>query len=255
MSRPLPQRLLDLAADRALGELSPEDARELDALIAEHGDDVLLELELAAAEVELAYHAAAGVEPLPADLRARLVDEGVQLVAAQAQPRPALRPTPSPAPRPVAAWLLAAAAAVLAVIGWWPKAAPTPAPSAPDVGEVYAALRAAPDAIVHDWAATEHAPGASGDVVWSQDEQRGVMHIRGLFRNDPTVEQFQLWIIDGTQAHPIDGGVFDVEGDDVLIPIDAKLAVADPTAFAITVEKPGGVVVSSQERVVLLAAL
>ena len=45
------------------------------------------------------------------------------------------------------------------------------------------------------------------------------------------------------------------EGDDVLIPIDAKLAVADPKAFAVTVEKPGGVVVSTQDRVVLLAAL
>jgi anti-sigma-K factor RskA len=116
-------------------------------------------------------------------------------------------------------------------------------------------LRATPGAIVHDWAATEHAPGAAGEVVWSPGEQRGVLRIRGLFRNDPGVEQFQLWIIDGAQQHPIDGGVFDVAGDDVLIPIDARLTVVDPKAFAVTVEKPGGVVVSAQERVVLLAAL
>ncbi|HVS19939.1 MAG TPA: anti-sigma factor [Planctomycetota bacterium] len=248
MKHDLPQRLLDLAADRALGSLSPDEQRELDALLAEHGDDALLELELAAAELELEHLDDQGVqqvEPLPAALRERLVREGLELVGARA-----LRPTPAPAPRPLAPWLLAAAAAALAVVGWWPRAA-----IESDTSRVYAELRALPGAMVHEWAATEHAPGAAGEVVWSQDQQRGVMRIRGLFHNDPTVEQFQLWIIDGTQEHPIDGGVFDVVGDEVLIPIDAKLAVADPKAFAVTVEKPGGVVVSAQERVVLLAAL
>ena len=39
--------------------------------------------------------------------------------------------------------------------------------------------------------------------------------------------------------------MFDVTKDgEVIIPIDAKLAVASPAAFAITVERPGGVVVS-----------
>lgn len=252
MKHELPQRLLDLAADRALGELSSEEQRELDALLAEHGDDALLELELAAAELELGHFDdldEQAAEPLPAALRARLVSEGEALVSART---PARLPTSTPAPRPTSAapWLLAAAAAVLAVVGWWPRAS---GPS--DTLQLYATLRADPSAIVHDWAATEHSPGAGGEVVWSQDRQRGVMSIRGLFANDPTIEQFQLWIIDGTQEHPIDGGVFDVVGDEVLIPIDAKLAVADPKAFAVTVEKPGGVVVSAQERVVLLAAL
>jgi len=244
MKPPIPQRLLDLAADRALGELSPEEERELDLLLAEHGDDALLELELAAAEVELA-HLGGHVEPLPAGLRARLVSQGRELVGVDAP-----RLAPVPAPRSLTPWLLAAAAAVLAVVGWWPRASVERGPQ-----QVLVEVSRAPDAIRHDWAATEHAPGANGEVVWSQSEQRGVMRIRGLFRNDPTVEQFQLWIIDGTQEHPIDGGVFDVDGEDVLIPIDAKLAVADPKAFAVTVEKPGGVVVSAQERVVLLAAL
>lgn len=244
MNRDLPQRLLDLAADRALGATTPEEERELDALLAEHGEDALLELELAAAELGLA-HVEGADEPLPEDLRRRLVLQGQALVGARSPSA-----APRPRPRPLAPWILAAAAAVLAVAGWWPRGA-----GEPDAGLLYAQLRAAPGAIVHEWAATEHAPGASGEVVWSQDRQSGVLRIRGLFRNDPGVEQFQLWIIDGTQQHPIDGGVFDVAGDDVLIPIDAKLAVADPKAFAVTVEKPGGVVVSAQERVVLLAAL
>jgi anti-sigma-K factor RskA len=244
MNSNLPQRLLDLAADRALGELSAEEAAELDALLAEHGEDALLELELAAAELELA-HVEGAVAPLPAALRARLVREGHALFDARAP-----RVASTPAPRPLAPWLLAVAAAVLAVVGWWPRAA-----TESDPRRAFAELRATPGAIVHAWAATEHAPGAAGEVVWSQDQQRGVLRIQGLFRNDPSVEQFQLWIIDSTQEHPIDGGVFDVDGDDVLIEIDAKLAVGDPKAFAVTVEKPGGVVVSAQERVVLLAAL
>jgi anti-sigma-K factor RskA len=244
MRRELPQRLLDLATDRALGAISAEEERELDALLAEHGEDALLELELAAAELELA-HLGSASDPLPEDLRRRLVLQGEALVGGRTP-----RTAPLARSRPVAAWILAAAAAVLAVAGWWPRGE-----GAPDAGLLYAQLRAAPGAIVHEWAATEHAPGASGEVVWAQDRQSGVLRIRGLFRNDPTVEQYQLWIIDGTQQHPIDGGVFDVAGDDVLIPIDAKLAVVDPKAFAVTVEKPGGVVVSTQERVVLLAAL
>ena len=41
---------------------------------------------------------------------------------------------------------------------------------------------------------------------------------------------------------------------EVIIPIEAKLAVAKPKLFAITVEKPGGVVVSKRERIVLTAS-
>ena len=37
------------------------------------------------------------------------------------------------------------------------------------------------------------------------------------------------------------------------MPITAKLAVHTPTLFAVTLEKPGGVVVSSRKRLVLAA--
>ena len=73
--------------------------------------------------------------------------------------------------------------------------------------------------------------------------------------NDPSQEQYQLWIIDPERdAEPIDGGVFDVASSgEVVVPIQAKLKVLKPAAFAITIEKPGGVVVSTQERLPLLA--
>ena len=52
-----------------------------------------------------------------------------------------------------------------------------------------------------------------------------------------------------------DGGVFDVPpgGGDVVVPIRVKLGVTRPKLFAVTVEPPGGVVVSNRERIPLLA--
>ncbi|WP_010584080.1 anti-sigma factor [Schlesneria paludicola] len=100
--------------------------------------------------------------------------------------------------------------------------------------------------------------GAEGDVVWSPSQQQGFMRFRGLAINVPTVEQYQLWIFDKNQSDktPIDGGVFDITSDqEVIIPIQAKLRVQDAYLFAITIEKPGGVVVSSRERLPLLAAV
>ena len=48
------------------------------------------------------------------------------------------------------------------------------------------------------------------------------------------------------------GGVFDVQGGDVVVPIRAAIRVFEPTLFAVTVERPGGVVVSKRERVIAL---
>ena len=103
---------------------------------------------------------------------------------------------------------------------------------------------------------------ARGDIVWDARQQRGFMRFKTLPANDPTKEQYQLWIFDVAQdeRYPIDGGVFDIgaatrdpAGGDYIVPIQAKLHVDRPTMFAITIEKPGGVVVSSREQLPLLA--
>ena len=70
-------------------------------------------------------------------------------------------------------------------------------------------------------------------------------------------QQYQLWIVDPERAaQPVDGGVFDVQAGtrEVIIPINAKLAVNNPAAFAITLEKPGGVVVSAGPLLVVASA-
>jgi hypothetical protein len=174
----------------------------------------------------------------------------------------------------VAPWLLAAACFAFAITAWFvrepaptvfttppppstPSSAPPPPPRAPTFAEQRELMLARGDAVTAEWTATKDpaAKGATGDVVWSPTEQMGFMRFRGLAANDPKVSQYQLWIFDKTQdaKTPIDGGVFDVDSTtgDVLVPITAKLRVKGPTLFAVTIERPGGVVVSKRERIVV----
>ena len=177
---------------------------------------------------------------------------------------------PSRAPM-IAAYLAAAAAIALAVgaVLWARQQEPkvitkevekVVMPSTPTPSEARAQLLAtASDITTLAWTATEDpaAKGASGDVVWSESQQRGFMRFVGLAVNDPKQLQYQLWIFDKhrDQAFPVDGGVFDITpAGEVIVPISAKLPVGEPVLFAVTVEKPGGVVVSKRERIVVTAA-
>ncbi len=109
-----------------------------------------------------------------------------------------------------------------------------------------------------DWTPTAY-PGMQtvrGDVVWSDSKQEGYMRFVGLPTNDPRQQVYQLWIFAANQeeAHPVDGGVFNVNANgEVVIPITAKLFVQRPSLFAITIEKPGGVVVSKRDKLALVA--
>lgn len=151
-------------------------------------------------------------------------------------------------------WLAVAAALVLAVIGWWPSAAETPLA---EQREVLLAAGFEPVA----WSVSEDpaAAGASGDVIWDPRAQQGVMRFSALAANEPTRFQYQLWIFDAArdERYPVDGGVFDIPAGsgEVLVPIRAKLPVSNAVLFTVTVEAPGGVVVSSRERIVLQAEL
>ena len=114
-------------------------------------------------------------------------------------------------------------------------------------------------AIQRPWRAGGDGTGerVRGEVVWDEDSQTGYMRFVNLRRNEPNAEQYQLWIFDGTrdERFPVDGGVFDIPRRDgeVIVPIHAKLRVRVPLAFAITVERPGGVVVSDRSRVAAIA--
>jgi hypothetical protein len=95
-----------------------------------------------------------------------------------------------------------------------------------------------------------------GRVLWSPELQKGALVVQGLAANDASESQYQVWIVDAQrEGSPVPGPVFDVAGEDeVLVAFDAVLVVGEPSAFLITVERPGGVVVSKQDRVVMVAA-
>lgn len=112
------------------------------------------------------------------------------------------------------------------------------------------------DLIVREFSGLGNFKDAGGKVIWSDQSQHGYMTLSGIPTNDPKKAQYQLWIVDPKRDEaPIDGGVFDIpsDGSPVVIPIVAKLALSHPQAFVITLEQPGGVVKSKQEKVVALA--
>ncbi len=205
---------------------------------------------------ELAAELARSAEnALPPALARRLVELGESEVARRRLTPRALRAERTWVAR--AGWVVAAAA----VAAW--MVVPSPLArrpgSAGDASAADAAALAADASMLHaPWAASADpaARSATGEVVWDAATQRGVLRIRGVVPNDPRLAQYQLWIIDGDRdaRYPVDGGVFDVSSDgEVLIPVRARLHVGRPTLFAVTLEVPGGVVVSSRERLVLAA--
>jgi hypothetical protein len=247
-------RCEELLIDRATHDLDAAAREELDALLRAHPEWDDDSFELAASAFDLAL--GADIEPMPESLRNQLYAQARGWAHAEPAPGPAkvvpIGPTRRGGFSP--AWWIAAAAAVIAIVGWWPSAPPTPRPF--DARQQLIAT--ANDVVTLPWTATEDlaAVGATGDVVWSESRQEGYMRIRGLEVNDPASVQYQLWVFDAARddRYPVDGGVFDIVGDEVIVPINLPVPVSQANLFAVTVEAPGGVVVSDRERIVLVAS-
>jgi anti-sigma-K factor RskA len=271
MSQPTEDRLFDLLEKRAVEGLTESEERELEKLSAD-GD---LSLELTAAAISLA--GLGKVEPMPSDMRSRIesrADEWFeerqgQTVRANNRirtERPGL--TDGGGIWKWLGWGVAVAACMALGVNVYltrvnPPMTAGPGPS-PTMAPAQLSPRQMRDQLLEsapDIERAEIGPGKepykpSGDIVWSDAKQQGFIHVRGLPKNDPLKAQYQLWIFDENQdaKTPVDGGVFDVGSEgDLVIPVDAKIRVKNPKVFAITVEKPGGVVVSKQEKVAALA--
>lgn len=254
------ERAEELLISRALGTLDREEQIELDALLQldpSLDDD---RYELVAASLHLAL--VADEEPMPENLRQKVQSDADVFFGAQQRVDVRSLPprrTQTKAPRPSWMWQSLATAAVVVLLVWMGATNFASNDAPVDGNSLYERVVAASDLVRWDWAGTEDpAVGStSGDVVWSSDIQQGVMKIGGLAANDPGEFQYQLWIFDRTrdERYPVDGGVFDVPAgsDEIYVPIAAKLDVDTPYLFAITVEEPGGVVVSSRERIAFVA--
>jgi len=233
-----PERLDELLALQATDGLSPAEADELRRLLEQSPAVERDGFDRAAAAVALTQPVA---PPPPPGLLAKLESDAGRFFQ-------------KPAPRRVeeqhgwllwSGWLTAAACLLLAL--WWARPF---------------AERDLPLAQLAAASGTQRLPAAdpktqqpAGEVVWNPRRQSGYLVLDGLPVNNPRREQYQLWIFDKDRddRYPVDGGVFDVEAGRATVPIRAKLPVGEPTLFAVTVERPGGVVVSDRSRIVWVA--
>ncbi len=272
-------RLAELLADEAAAALDSGDAPELRGLLNRHPDVGRDEFMRAAALAQVAFLRQAQRSPnrptsasrMPPGLKERLASQGEAIAIRQRGPSTApvrniRAATPAPragnappatrraSPAGYLGWALAAMLAVALVV------VRTEAPQAPDSVSARAKLvDDATDLVTLRWAAPTAAgyEGVTGDVVWSQSKQQGYLRLANMPVNDPARVQYQLWIVDPERdsKHPVDGGVFNVSSSgEVIIPIQAKLPIRSPRAFAITAEQPGGVVVSAGPLLVVAAS-
>ena len=246
------ERLLDLLTSRATEGLSEEESKELDLALHELTDVAADDLDLAAAAAHLAFEGnSSDVETMPERVKQRILEQAQSHSVASESGRAEKPQTGerSALDARYVGWYAAAAMLLLALWAPWSPGPelPTPAPTLAEQRSLL--IEGASDLLQVAWATPEIAEYAQvkGDVVWSNERQAGFMRLIGLPANRSAVEQYQLWIVDPSRdERPIDGGVFDVPAgvDEVVVPIDAKLRADDPKVFAITLEKPGGVVVS-----------
>lgn len=287
------ERLLDLLTEQAtygLDELKQKELNDLAQLFPEWNDDESLSLTAAA----LCLSAVRPGEEMPVHLKTRILAESDRFFAGWESETKVLKfKSKSERGKLVenqiavqtqtaakvsfwnwAGWAVAAAACVALAINLWtmrtavstseivknPPAQITPTPLPSLVQQREQLLATAPDAVQTTWTDfnAKQPRGVTGDVVWSNALQKGFLRFRSIPANDKTRETYQLWIFDAAQnaKTPVDGGVFDVDASgDVIIPIDAKIKVQKPQMFAVTAEKPGGVVVSELGKVMAVAKI
>jgi anti-sigma-K factor RskA len=85
------------------------------------------------------------------------------------------------------------------------------------------------------------APEATAAVVWDPERQRGVLNTANMPPN-ATNRDYQLWVVDPRYENPVDAGVFTVErtGSTKYF-FTPKSRITSATAFAISLERKGGV--------------
>lgn len=166
----------------------------------------------------------------------------------------------------VAPWLamaagvvIVAAAGLLAMrsVGRGPASGPT---GGAGVADVLRDVRGRPDAMRLAWgewsdeAVKAEVVGIKGEVVWSDQAQRGVLTFEGL----PFIAgtSYQLWIIDEERGmeQRVSGAVFQGGRAPTVVEIDPGVRIGRAAAFAVTIEQAGGTWVSDMSRRVVIAA-
>lgn len=277
------EKMLDLLILRATGEITKEESEQLTKLqemYPEIKDDI--SVELAAAAISLVNLEAE--EQMPAHLQTRILADAERFYASPETETKTLKNSggeqeeefqktfefePKRSIWQSLGWLVAAFACIaLAVILWNdyrrpkteivqnppPQITPTPTPAMSEQRQQL--MASMPDVAQKNWSDFDPKKplNVEGDVVWSNAAQKGFVRFRNLPVNDKAKETYQIWIFDETQKNPVSGGVFDAnENGEIIVPMNAAIKVIRPTMVGITVEKPGGVMVSGLEKVMAVA--
>lgn len=283
------ERLLELLADQSVFGLDEIESMELKKIKKEFPDwEDDISLELAAAAIGLSTLETK--DELPADLQRRIFASADEYFDKRETAPKVLNFTPKSnvnvgstatetvrtivetktSPWQWLGWAFAAAACIALAftlltrtdttpeIVKKPETIQTPIPELPIERKREQLLASATDVVKIPLADPKNEKEIVGDMVWSNTEQKGYARFTNLPVNDAAKESYQLWIVDETQdaKTPISGGVFNVnKSGEVIVPVNAQIQVKKPKMIAVTVEKPGGVVVSKQEKVVALAKI
>lgn len=285
---PRHDRILELLADEAMGQLSGADAAELERLLVETEARDVADFEQVIAAADVAMHS---VSPLEDELPAALAERLGAAAGAYCAGRAAQRRDEGVAGRPVAPeapegddaageqgesfdFQRARSEFAPRRVGW-PRLAIAAIVAIATVAALYVYSRPAPRNLADsrlallgqgdtvqvawaDWAVDGNGPeipGVKGDVVWSDSAQKGYMRFAELPANDPQKQQYQLWIIDKERgmSQRISGGVFNGGPGETIVEIEPRLLVHKAAAFAVTIEQPGGTWVSDMTRRVNIA--
>lgn len=272
------EKLIELLSDQAIFGLDENESAELERLKQRFPDWEKDSFESAATAISLSKLPAG--EMVPEHLREKIAAQAENFFSQNDEIIEESGATPPMSERAIIetapektfgwnwlGWAVAAVAIVALGISLWSmqtqpttELAKNPTPTVtptPTLNEQFNGLLASDKAVKASFDAVAF-KSLNGNVVWSNEQQKGYIRVSGLPINDKSKETYQFWIFDAVQGEktPVSGGTFDVAEDgDVIIPINADVKVSDPKAFAITVEKPGGVVVSKQEKVAGIAKI
>lgn len=248
------ERFEELQLAALLFGLSDEERRELETLQSQlpAGPSHVAE---AIGGIDFVCSTGASMD-LPERLRSKIASDALVHLSSNQSPPPNSATRLSSWRQTLLPWSIALAASLLLLASFF--GGKLLEPKAPTASEARAKLLStAADIVLVTWApGTTPVPNASGDVAWSPTDQQGYMRFVNLPVNDPTREQYQLWVFDRNQDQktPVDGGVFDItNASETIVPFRPKLLSKNVYLFAITIEKPGGVVVSDRSRLPLLA--
>lgn len=245
-----------LLADRTLQGADAAENAAIRCLMQHHTDVDVEAMDRAAAALQLALEGES-LEAMPAGLLNNLTVQAAAITPAPETSAPAERvvtPSPAPSPKPGSSrqgilawtgWLVAAVAFLFTVM-----------PSRSSLLSVNE-LKQRGALVVAGVPGPHGKPNFQGEIIWDSQTQQGYMKLTGFDVNNPLQKQYQLWIFDDrkfTETTPIDGGVFNVTSSgEVLIPIKPNIKVGQAGMFAITVEPPGGVIVSKRDPLIFLA--